>query len=526
MLAHVIALALLAARPDAVVARVGSDTIMAGEVLARAHELHVRPSLALDDLIREALIATEARAEGLANDPALRARLAQEQRRVAMRVLIDREIVSRVRVKDAEVAAAFHAQRDEIRISVVVRATEQEARGVLDRLRAGAGIIQEARSSIDPVGRARSGVMGWYRRNQLPHAFAQAAFAAPLGQPAGPVAYEKGHAVFIVHERRVGTTAELNRDAPALRAQLENTRREALAARMVRALRARTAVKVDVPFLASTGSGIAASPETASRVVAVERTRKVTYAEVLERIRNEAQGRGLLRREISPQAKEAMAWRILDEDLLEREALRRHLTTRTEARRELHRATRAILAQWYERRMSDGLPAPTEHEIERQYEVRGSDFWVPAHRTCTILDAPDGAGAQSMCSRLTANEPVERVVADYPEPRGSDHPIEPIQFTDTQLDAMSSKEEDQHALAWTIRQSTPGKWITVESRGHWHVITCQARRPARRRALAEVREEIAAGLRDQGAREAIDARISVLRRSTPIRVHAQAITGG
>lgn len=516
-----LALALAAIDPGAVVARVGSDVIDGRDVVGRAHALHVRPSAALEDLIRESLAASLARSAGLESAPAVRDELEAERRRVAVEQLLEREVASKVKVTDADVARRFHATQDQVRLSMVVRATEREAREVLERLAAGSGVIEEARSSIDPAGRAKSGVMGWFHRSELSRALAQAAFAAPLDRPTGPVRVEQGYAAIVVHERRVGDDDALRRAAAEIRRELEQVRWEERAGTLLRALRARAGARVDAAALRSTGNGLR-GVERPGLTVATDGERPVTYREVVARMR-EGAGGAAAPADASPEAKERAAWRLVDERLLAREAVRRGLHRAPETTCAVRGATRTVLASAYARSLAAQVSPPTEAEIAARYQARTDDYWVPAHRMCTLLDARDEQHASELRKRLLAGEPVERVGGEYASPTAPS-PTQPVRFTDAGLDAMSTDQSDQHVLAWTIRKATPGEWNVAETRGHWHLVRCDARQPTRRRTLAEAHDEIVASIRQERVAQVLEARVAEQRRVTRIRTYPAALS--
>ena len=237
MLCHLLPIVLAAVTPDAVAARVGPEVISAADVANRAQRAHQAPGAALDDMVTEALLAVAARSEGMARQPAVRARIDAERRRLAAERLLELEVLAHVKVTDREISEAFHATADRVRLSMVVRATEEEARATLGRLHDGAALIDEARSSLDPVGRSKSGVLGWFTRSQLAPAVAKAAFSIPLAQPSDPVPLDKGFAVLVVHEREIGKDAALRQDASELREALQSARRGERATQFLHALR-------------------------------------------------------------------------------------------------------------------------------------------------------------------------------------------------------------------------------------------------------------------------------------------------
>ncbi len=347
MLWIALAVALSVSQSDAIVARVEGEPITIGDVSSRAKAAGLPPMAALENVILETVCAQAARADGFATRSDVRAQLEAERRRLAVQHLLEVVVYPTIVATDAEIEAAFHARADQVRLSMVVRATPGEALAALQRLLHGGSLLDEAKQSSDPVIQAKSGILGWVARGALVPELARLAFDAPLLTPVGPIEVPKGFAVAVVHERHLGEDAALVRDEPSLRRIVELSKRDDAAERFVRRLRRKRQAKVDRELLARTGDR-AASREDLDRPVATAGRVSVRYEEIaapmtgaLGDASHGASGRAPL------EMKERLAWQLLDQRLLAAEALARRMDRGPEQARALRSIERAVLADAY-----------------------------------------------------------------------------------------------------------------------------------------------------------------------------------
>src|SRR5438132_8207110 len=161
------------------------------------------------------------------------------------------EETGKERASPAETRAYFDTHHAEFEtpdavhcLQIVVR-TPDEAKSVLDQLRAGASFDKLARQiSTSPDGR-NGGDLGWFPKGTMPKVFDEACFTLGNGKISGVVASPYGYHVFKVLGRRSGKSktfkeaqAEAERRATAdKRAQAER--------QLLQQLRASAEVKVD-----------------------------------------------------------------------------------------------------------------------------------------------------------------------------------------------------------------------------------------------------------------------------------------
>ena len=182
--------------------------------------------------------------------------LSEELREHILEAKYIAEETSKERASPAEVRAWYDTHRSEFEtpeqvhcLQIVVR-TPDEAKSVLDQVRAGASFDKLARQvSTSPDGRS-GGDLGWFQKGTMPKVFDDTCFSLGNGKISGVVASPYGFHVFKVLGRRPGKSktfkeaqAEAERRATAdKRAQAER--------QLLQQLRASAEVKIDEKSLA------------------------------------------------------------------------------------------------------------------------------------------------------------------------------------------------------------------------------------------------------------------------------------
>ncbi len=202
---------------DPVVATVDGDDIRLSEVIDTRSQLPLQyqsmpieamfPGL-VERLIDMRLVAGEARANGLADDPDVRRELAQIENQIISQVFLTRRIDAMVTEDvvqaryDEHIAAL--TPEEEVSARHILLETEEDALAVIASLQGGADFIElAAEKSIGPSA-DRGGDIGYFGRGSVvPPEFADAAFALEPGQTSEtPVQSEFGWHVIRVDDRR------------------------------------------------------------------------------------------------------------------------------------------------------------------------------------------------------------------------------------------------------------------------------------------------------------------------------------
>ena len=201
---------------DPVVATVAGDAIRLSEVVDSKSQLPQQyqsmpmeamfPAL-VERVIDIRLVAREARANGIADDPDVRRELAQIENQIISQVFLTRHIDAMI--TDEEVQARYDEHiaalppDEEISARHILLVTEEDALAVIASLGEGADFIElAAEKSIGPSA-DRGGDIGYFGRGNVVPEFADAAFALEPGQTSEtPVQSEFGWHVIKVDDRR------------------------------------------------------------------------------------------------------------------------------------------------------------------------------------------------------------------------------------------------------------------------------------------------------------------------------------
>jgi len=313
---------------DAVIARVDGLSITAADLAERQRVLAAAgrltdPRPALDDLMDEALLAAEARKRGLAAEPAVRAQVDAERRRLSVEALLDTELANLPAPTEAELKSAFHATSDSVRLVLVKLATEADAKAALARVQAGGDLAKEAAASVDSSLASRGGDTGPVMRAALEPALQEAAFSAPVGKLFGPLALKLGFVLGRVTERHVADEAGFAAQRPRLLAGLQRQRREFVRGHLVERLLAAPGVSVDEAWLKSLDPTKAPSAADLARPVARAKERTIPFSAIWPALRDLAAiGRGHM---AGPATRVSLARKELERVVLEESARERGL---------------------------------------------------------------------------------------------------------------------------------------------------------------------------------------------------------
>ena len=161
----------------------------------------------LDGLIDVRLMAMEAEARGLDEDPQSRFRLQSIRENTLSNILI--ETVVAERVDEAAVRKMYEAQiaiselGEEARVRQIVTATKSDMDQVIAELDSGVDFaIVASQQSIDEPTRLEGGDLGYLKEDEVPPAFAQAILATATGGVSRPFETTNGWRILKVEERR------------------------------------------------------------------------------------------------------------------------------------------------------------------------------------------------------------------------------------------------------------------------------------------------------------------------------------
>lgn len=513
---------------DEVVARANATAITAGELADRAATTRAaggdpQPDLIVQDLINEALMAEEGLRAGLARDAEVVAEVDGVRRRRAADRLLEKEIAGVAKLDDAGLLEMYHASADTVRFEKLVLATRDEAQAALDRLKKGASLAEEAKHSYDADMAARGGQAGTRSRGQLEKALEAAVFSAPLRTFTGPVQLELGWAVVRVQERQLGDEAGFQAKRDELRRFAEMQMRSQYKAHYVAQLRKQADLKIDEAFLKGLGARLSATPAEADHVIATVNGRKLRYGAVADEVRRLFGGKEGGHAS-GPSVKIEYAWSLADRMLIEDAAMARGFGDDPGVRAAAAGATRDAVVRAFSARLRKAAGQAGGAEIEGYYRGHQGEFRRPARRSCSQIAASSRDEADRLWRRVQKGEPFERVAREASrDPTTASKGGLIGEIADDRLDEMS-RPGGEPAFAAAVRRARPGELMgPVQTRAGWHVLRCDAPRPAEIAPLPEVRAAIAARLGAQRGDDAVRRRIAELRQAARIEIERAAL---
>ncbi len=191
----------------------------------------------LEDLATRDILLELAHTDGLAEDPAMRARLGDLEREVAVESYLAHAAPTLEPPAEAEVAAAYERWREEFssperrQIHHLFRRAEPDLAGEAEaemealraRVRAGEPLSRLARELSDSETRHRDGLMGWFSPGELDPRLERIVFALPARTVSEPIRTGTGVHLFWVEEIQPAAEPTLETVRPQV---VERLRRE------------------------------------------------------------------------------------------------------------------------------------------------------------------------------------------------------------------------------------------------------------------------------------------------------------
>jgi peptidyl-prolyl cis-trans isomerase C len=163
----------------------------------------------LEGLVNGQLLVEAGRKAHLDQDPQVQAELARDLDRLIQTAYVERTIAEGAtpeRLKAAyETYLKQHPPQEEVHARHILVPTEAEAKSIIAKLDHGADFATLAKKySKDPAGAASGGDLGYFTHEKMVPAFADAAFALPVGSYSkAPVHTRFGWHVIKVEDRRI-----------------------------------------------------------------------------------------------------------------------------------------------------------------------------------------------------------------------------------------------------------------------------------------------------------------------------------
>lgn len=235
--------------PDTVAARVGDETITMGEVqrafrgLPRQYQQQgfgaVYPAL-LERIVQQEVLMQRGREAGLADDPEVVRRVDELRDQVIHDVYLSRQVEEAI--TDEQLRAEYerflqqNPPREETKARHILVDSEEKARALIQQVTDGADFATLAKENSKGPSGERGGDLGWFTKDAMVPAFADAAFGLkPNTFTADPIQTEFGWHVILVEDRRTVPAPSFEEVRPRLVERLGQDKAFEIASEMTEA---------------------------------------------------------------------------------------------------------------------------------------------------------------------------------------------------------------------------------------------------------------------------------------------------
>jgi parvulin-like peptidyl-prolyl isomerase len=187
---------------------------------------------------------------------------------------VEQQVTNKGEVTDAEAAEFYGKNPEQFKMPERVRAShilisvpqdakpeavvekEKAAKAVADRVRKGEDFAALAKElSEDPSAKQNAGDLDFFAREQMVPEFSEAAFKMKEGEISDPVRSQFGYHIIKVTGRKEPETITLEKAKPQLTAYLQQQKKQAEVEKVIRELREKADVKINLPEPTPSASG-------------------------------------------------------------------------------------------------------------------------------------------------------------------------------------------------------------------------------------------------------------------------------
>lgn len=189
----------------------------------------------LDELIKRELIYQNALRMRLDKDREYLDKLDEFKKMSLVALTLKKEVDDKVKIDDAEVRAFYDNNEGKFTIGTKIRAShilvksEEEAKGILDKISKGESFEAVAKkNSLDKASAAKGGDLGYFGSGQMVPEFEQAAIRLKPGEVSEPVRTRFGYHIIRLADVKKGELASFDQSRDAIRKELVAQKRKKL----------------------------------------------------------------------------------------------------------------------------------------------------------------------------------------------------------------------------------------------------------------------------------------------------------
>ena len=207
--------------PETILASFREQTITLGEFnqiweeVPEDYKLQLDKSLVLDQMISEKLLIQEAKYMGLEEDNDVLEQIKKITEQILVQVLIEREILDKIKVNDEEVLEYYEQNKDsftekeQVHLYNILLETEEEAQDVLEQLKAGGDFSEIAKEKSTGPSAAQGGDLGYLTKGTIIPEIEEVVFALELEELSEVIKTDFGFHILKITEQKPETVKAL-----------------------------------------------------------------------------------------------------------------------------------------------------------------------------------------------------------------------------------------------------------------------------------------------------------------------------
>ena len=207
--------------PETILASFGEQTITLGEFtqiweeVPEDYKLQLDKSLVLDQIISEKLLIQEAENMGLKEDNDVLEQIKKMTEQILVQVLIEREILDKIKVNDEEVLEYYEQNKDsftekeQVHLYNILLETEKEAQDVLEQLKAGGDFNEIAIEKSTGPSATQGGDLGYVAKGTIIPEIEEVVFALELEELSEVIKTDFGFHILKITEKKPETVRTL-----------------------------------------------------------------------------------------------------------------------------------------------------------------------------------------------------------------------------------------------------------------------------------------------------------------------------
>ncbi|MBA7569879.1 hypothetical protein ES695_22035 [Candidatus Atribacteria bacterium 1244-E10-H5-B2] len=207
--------------PETILASFSEQTITLGEFnqlwkeVPEDYKLQLDKSMVLDQMISEKLLIQEAKNMGLEEDNDVLEQIKKMAEQILVQVLIEREILDKIKVNDEEVLEYYELNKDsftekeQVYLYNILIETEEEAQDVLEQLKAGGDFSEIAIEKSTGPSAVQGGDLGYLTRGTIIPEIEEVVFTLELEELSEIIKTDFGFHILKITEKKPETVKTL-----------------------------------------------------------------------------------------------------------------------------------------------------------------------------------------------------------------------------------------------------------------------------------------------------------------------------